>query len=239
MPGANTISVFRPLLPKNVAVVECDPRTVATSELLPAERRALGEAVEKRVREYAAGRACARSALAELGCNPVPAILRHTDRSPIWPAEFVGSISHTASWGGAAVASRELFLGLGIDVEPASALKERLLDTICLDEERPKLREAEKIVPAFSKVIFSAKEAAYKAQYALSQTYLPFSAMRIEYELAALSSDEAPIELRAIFKGDVAPFSAGQVLEGWFCARHDLVATAFAIPANTAQKGAG
>src|ERR1700720_856307 len=90
--------------------------------LLPAEARYLGRAIPKRAREFAAGRLCARPALAELGILDV-AIEVGDDRQPIWPDSMVGSITHTAGFCAAVVAERRVVGALGLDREAVGEVK--------------------------------------------------------------------------------------------------------------------
>ena len=52
--------------------------------LLPEEAAFLGRAVPKRVREFAAGRLCARRALAQFGISDFPLRVA-ADRQAVWP----------------------------------------------------------------------------------------------------------------------------------------------------------
>src|ERR1700730_18709662 len=67
----------------------------APAELHPAEAEDVARAVPKRIAEFAAGRACARAALAEFGVREF-ALRAAPDRQPLWPEGFIGSIAHTA-----------------------------------------------------------------------------------------------------------------------------------------------
>ena len=82
----------RALLPAKVAVATADPAAPA-SGLTPDETRQIGKAIDKRQREFAAGRRAGRSALAAVGALNAE-IPRAEDRSPVWPDGFTGSISH-------------------------------------------------------------------------------------------------------------------------------------------------
>src|SRR5690606_8339287 len=73
-------------------------------------------AVETRRRQFEAGRSAAREALASFGVRAQP-ILRGAVGEPLWPDGFVGSITHTRSVAAAAVASRDDFQGIGIDID--------------------------------------------------------------------------------------------------------------------------
>ena len=73
--------------------------------LRPEERAYVESAVPRRVREFAAGRQCARLALRELG-GPDEAIPVGLSRQPKWPPGIVGSITHTVGYCLAVVAVR-------------------------------------------------------------------------------------------------------------------------------------
>ena len=94
---------IRTLFPQTVVVKERripgDP-----AELHPAEAEHVARAVPKRVAEFAAGRTCARAALAEFGVREFT-LRAATDRQPLWPERFIGSITHTAR-GGVSLATR-------------------------------------------------------------------------------------------------------------------------------------
>ena len=90
------------ILPAGVECAEAfgDPPEAA---LFPAEEALLARAVQKRRREFATGRHCARSALGALGVGPAP-ILPGQAGAPQWPSGIVGSITHCAGYRAAAVA---------------------------------------------------------------------------------------------------------------------------------------
>ena len=74
------------------------------SALLAEEMRHLGASVDKRKREFAAGRLCARRLLAEFGITDFPVRVAD-DRQPLWPESLVGSITHTTGIAGGHVAA--------------------------------------------------------------------------------------------------------------------------------------
>ena len=77
------------LLPSWVRAVDTTS-DASEDSLWPAERAVVSGAVAKRRAEFATVRACARSALAELGVPPAP-ILPGVRGAPGWPAGIVGS----------------------------------------------------------------------------------------------------------------------------------------------------
>lgn len=149
--------------------------------LLPEEAEHVQRAVEKRVREFAAGRVCARRALAELGVLAF-AVKVGPGRQPLWPEGVVGSITHTAGYCAAAVALRQALRGLGLDSEIQGHVREELWPSICTAAETDWLRA---LAPAGQAVaaaaIFAAKEAFYKCQYPETREFLGFHDARIEF----------------------------------------------------------
>ena len=148
--------------------------------LYPEEARHLKKAVRKRAEEFAAGRLCARLLLHELGMDNF-AVEVGSERQPLWPASFVGSITHTTGFCAAVVAPRKCLRAVGIDTEIAGGVKPELWRSICTPEESAWLRSlsnSEQVAAAT--VIFSAKEAFYKCQFPLTQQYLGFHDVSVE-----------------------------------------------------------
>jgi 4'-phosphopantetheinyl transferase EntD len=148
--------------------------------LLPEEAACLGRAVPKRISEFAAGRLCARRALAEFGIVDFP-IRVAADRQPIWPPSMVGSITHTAGFCAAVAAERRHADALGLDCEVVGDVKAELWPRICAPVELEwvaSLPVAEQA--AVVTLIFAAKEAFYKCQYPLVSERLNFHDVRIE-----------------------------------------------------------
>lgn len=152
--------------------------------LLVTEERAIASAVEKRKNEFRAGRTCAREALRLLGSTDLHIPMR-PDRSPDWPTGFVGSISHTSSIAASVVAKRHQFAGLGLDIEENSPLTADLCEIIMRSDERERLPQKIKIGSSFidmAKVIFSIKEAVYKAVFPLTGVFLSFQDVSVRID---------------------------------------------------------
>jgi 4'-phosphopantetheinyl transferase EntD len=142
--------------------------------LLPAEQQFLGRAVPKRVAEFAAGRACARRALAAFGL-PAIAIAVGENRQPLWPDGFAGSITHTAGFCAAVVARSDELAGLGLDSERVGQIARELWPSICVASELTWLASVTAARrDAAATLLFSAKEAFYKMQYPLTGQWLGF-----------------------------------------------------------------
>lgn len=144
---------------------------------LPASLRSAGA---KRRKEYLAGRISARLALRDLlGAGaPLTDLGADEDDVPLWPEGVVGSISHGAGTGFAAVAAASRCLGLGVDVERVVSLQqaERLGRRVLTHREMELRRgepggltEAEMFTLAFS-----AKESAYKSLFPVHRRHLGF-----------------------------------------------------------------
>jgi 4'-phosphopantetheinyl transferase EntD len=151
----------------------------SANTLLPQEQQFLARAVPKRVHEFAAGRACARAALAQLGFNDI-ALPVGADRAPVWPAGITGSITHTDGFCAAVVAARGDIRALGLDAELVDSVKPHLWRRICSPEELALLQSAQPDEAiAAATLIFSAKEAFYKCQHFLTGQWLGFSDLSI------------------------------------------------------------
>ena len=177
--------VIEALFPDGVVTVES---TDAAPEdvLRPEEAAGLGRAVEKRRREFAAGRACARRALArlEIADSVLPV---GPDRLPAWPAGIVGSITHCAGYAGVAVARRGAILGLGLDAEVGGELEPALVPLVCLPSEIEALRALPRLTSGEgAKLVFSAKESAYKCWFPLVHRFLEFHDVEVELRFESL-----------------------------------------------------
>ena len=157
-----------------------------SDELVYVER-----AVAKRQREFAAGRACARMALDELGVAP-PSLPVGPDREPRWPRAVVGSISHTAECCMAAVGLEERLgvIGLGLDVEVTDRLTPDLYGQILTESERRVIDSLPTVDrPVAASEIFGAKEAFYKAQFPLTRSWVDFTDVRVTRQGDSLRLD--------------------------------------------------
>lgn len=162
-------AAFARLLPDFVASAEARASSVE-AELFPEEERFLARASARRRREFASGRACARAALGSLGHAPC-AIAVGARGEPLWPRGFLGSITHRAGRYAAAVARSSDVAALGIDAEPNAPLAPRVLARLANEAEREMLAQealrGEEPEICLDRLLFSAKEAAYKAWFAL------------------------------------------------------------------------
>lgn len=195
----------RTLVPAGVAVSVTDAKGEA-EPLWPAEESAIQNATPARQTEFAAGRMAARRALLALGRAP-SAIPVGEDRAPVWPRAVVGSIAHDAKACIAVVGERERFKALGIDIEPALPLEAEIFSEICRPEELAWLRQLPfETRGLVARRFFSAKEAIYKCQYAVSRTMFDFHALSVVFD------KQGRFDARLML--DVDGFSKGTIFSG-------------------------
>ncbi len=175
------------LLPRAVVAVELreDPDEV---ELFPEEQAAVRNAVEKRRREFASGRLCARRALAELGIGPV-AVPRGERGEPCWPAGVVGSITHCEGYRACAVARSREVAAVGIDAQRNAPLPEGVWERVAFGAELQRGREF--VGVHADALLFSAKESVYKAWFGLAGRWLGFEQAAVTIELHEGASEGA------------------------------------------------
>lgn len=221
--------------------------------LHPQEELLVARAVERRRKEFATARRCAREALATLGA-PSGALLAGERREPLWPAGVVGSITHCVGYRAAAVARSGDLASLGLDAEPNAPLPDKVLESVSLPVEREHLAElaasrgagagdglaggvagADGMAGAgtsgdvaevhWDRLLFSAKESVYKAWFPLARRWLGFGD-------AALTIDPAAgtFTARLLVAGPLPDEGPGHELVGRFRVSGDLLVTAVAVP---------
>lgn len=218
--------VLADLLPPEVAAVESFGDLPGVT-LFPEEEAVVARAVDKRRREFTTARGCARAALARLGLPPSP-ILPGERGAPQWPAGVTGSITHCDGYRAAAVARLRDVVTVGVDAEPDGPLPDGVLDLVSLDGERDQLRELAATAPSvcWDRLLFSAKEAVYKAWFPLTGRWLDFTEATVAIDPAAGTFAASLLVPATGADGrQLAGFS------GRWLARRGLVLTAIAVPA--------
>ena len=143
-----------------------------SASLHPAERELVANGGRARLRAFSSGRRAARCALGELGVYDQPVLAR--GRAPLWPAQVVGSITHSATLAGAVAGYAAHWAGVGADLTPQGRLSARVAQRVLLPEERETLPNDE-----WRTALFSAKESVYKAVNPLCGEFLAFRDVRI------------------------------------------------------------
>jgi 4'-phosphopantetheinyl transferase EntD len=172
--------MLREIIQTEVAVCET-AKSFSQFILFQQEKDSLGPCVDKRLQEFAAGRACASSALKQLGYPRRP-IVRGNNREPIWPSGVVGSITHCEGYCAAAVANAAEVGSIGIDAELPGPLPDGSLSLIAFDEELAMLSGLPNDGISWDRLLFSAKECLFKAWYPIEKAWLGFEDARIKFE---------------------------------------------------------
>ncbi|WP_406725051.1 4'-phosphopantetheinyl transferase superfamily protein [Streptomyces sp. GD-15H] len=211
------------ILPLEVASAEAfdDDRG---SHLFAEEQAAISGAVPARRREFTTVRHCARAALGDLGIPPFP-LPPGTQRAPRWPAGVVGSMTHCVGYRAAAVARTSRVHSVGIDAERDEPLPEGVLDLIGLPEERAMIGRlgVQRSAPPWDRLLFSCKEAVYKASFPLARRMLGFDAVRVDIETGGR------FRARFLVPPPVAAGRAVPRLTGRWMHRDGLLLTAVAL----------
>jgi 4'-phosphopantetheinyl transferase EntD len=160
------------ILPAGVESEECfgDP---PGGVLFPEEEKIIAHAAATRRRDFAAVRSCARACLERLGYPQVP-ILPGVGGAPMWPAGVQGSMTHCVGYAAAAVGPVAQISAIGIDAEPDAPLPDGVLNLIATPAEQDRLAtiQPEADSPDWDRLLFSAKEAVYKAWFPLVGEWL-------------------------------------------------------------------
>jgi 4'-phosphopantetheinyl transferase EntD len=226
------------LVPDLVACAETR-RDRLDIELFPQERRSLGRAVEKRRREFVTGRACARLALTRLGA-PVTAIPSGGHGEPLWPAGVVGIITHCAGYRACAVAWSRTVIALGIDAEPNLPLPEGILAEVAHGRERDAVgggsapAGAEPDAVDLPRLLFSAKEAVYKAWFPLTGRWLGFDDVELSIDVA-----RARFRARLLVAAPVVGGARLTDFTGRWALEDGIIATAVVVPTSAARRRVG
>lgn len=169
--------------PSHVSCVVLNGSEVAGLEIFAEEERLLPPGTSpQRAAEFRLGRRAAHAALAAIGHQPGP-ILRGSQREPLWPAGFTGSITHGSDHAIAAVARRSQSGGIGIDLESRDRYFPSLDTEIAGEDELIALGRLEGGAREKATIeVFSAKEAVFKAHYPRIGHFFGFDAVRIDFD---------------------------------------------------------
>jgi 4'-phosphopantetheinyl transferase EntD len=155
---------------------------LANEQLFPDEREYIARAVDTRQAQFGTARVCARAALARLGIAP-RSLLPYEDRSPRWPEGIRGSIAHTPLQCAVALTNAAHLSAIGLDLESDAPLKPGLDQVIGTEAEQAWLERFERRDRLWlAPLLFSAKEAFYKCQFALTRKRLGFSDVQLRID---------------------------------------------------------
>ena len=220
------------LLPDPVVTVEAygndEP---AGAALDPEEEAVVAKAVDKRRREFAVVRSCARRAMEKLGVPPQP-VLPGERGAPGWPAGLVGSMTHCDGYGAAALVRAADLASLGIDAEPHKTLPEGVLPAVALPAEADRLRRLAGDHPDvhWDRLLFSAKESVYKAWFPLTGKWLDFTEADIDVFADPGERHSGGLRARLLVPGPLVDGRRIDVFEGRWTVQRGLVATSVTVP---------
>jgi 4'-phosphopantetheinyl transferase EntD len=216
-------AAVRGLFGPEVELATMDPAHADPNALLPEEAAEIERALDKRRREYAAGRQLARRLLHRVSVESRWPLLRGEGGAPRWPAGIVGTISHTRGLAAVAIARADAVRSIGLDLESGAPLESGLWHMVCTDHE---LQWLAALPPGSAgrqaKAVFSAKEAVYKTQYPLTGVVLAFDAVDIDLDVAAGG-------FTATFRVTAGPFEPGARMHGRLALGPELIAAAITL----------
>jgi 4'-phosphopantetheinyl transferase EntD len=223
--GARGAAMIGDILPPRVAAVEVFA-DLADVLLYPDEEAAVASAVDKRRREFATGRACARAALAELGLPPV-SIVPGPRGAPRWPSGVVGSSTHCAGYRACAVARDREFVTIGLDAEPHDELPHGVLGAVASPGERARVTALAGAMPhlRWDRLLFSAKESVYKAWFPLTGRWLGFEDACVDF-----CPEARTFTARLLVDGPEVNGDALTAFAGRWLVANGLITTTIVVP---------
>lgn len=195
-------NAFRSIAPIDVEFSGGNIQVVSGS-LYPVEYDTIRKAAPKRKAEFRAGRIHARNALRKIGCPRLP-IRTGSNREPLWPSGFTGSISHSAELCCAVAALSDNYMGLGVDLEHTHVLDADLIDYVCDSEEYASIASELRLKNQLTdpgKLIFSIKEAVFKSYFPISNNWLGFRDLWAEIDATSSTFVVRVVKPCAVFGG--------------------------------------
>lgn len=143
------------------------------------------ESVGKRQSEFLAGRYAAYQTMLKSGIKEqdIPTILIGKNRSPKWPKDFIGSISHTKSMAVCAFTTLKKFDLIGVDLEYYMQPKVAAEVSSQIYTHSEKAETWNQYIPdnIYTTLIFSAKESLFKSLSPYIQSYFGFESAQVIY----------------------------------------------------------
>jgi len=188
-------------LPKNIQYYFTH-QIFSTEVLYPEELIYSNKYETKRLNEFCTGRYCAHQSLKYLQKNgPVKKL---PTGAPLWPQHIIGSISHSQKLTGAITTTTKNYKSIGLDIETIGRIDPELWELLFTPNEITFLKQQPNNKHHFlSTLFFSLKEAFYKMQFPITQTFIDFQDCEIikideKYRLKFLK--EEYLKLNNLFK---------------------------------------
>ncbi|MDF6017201.1 4'-phosphopantetheinyl transferase superfamily protein [Streptomyces sp. JH34] len=216
------------LLPAYVACADTHETDAPPGTLYPEEARQIATSVDRRRHEFAAVRACARRAMADLGLPPAPVLSGHRGL-PLWPEGTVGSMTHCDGYRAAVLARSSEVRAVGIDAEPNAPLPPDVWEVISLPSERARRPlGVDSRTVHWDRLLFSAKESVFKTWFPLTRVELDFSEADISFRTGPDSATEGT------FTAELSQAAPGmpRAYEGKWLVDDGFAVTAIVLPAS-------
>ncbi len=183
--------------------------------LIGVEGSELAQMAETRQLGFSSGRHCAHKVLELLGLGATA--IGRRGRLPVWPEHAAGSITHSRKIA-AAVASTH-FNSVGVDVEETTPVERKLYPRLFTGAEQQLLANCGFDAAA---LLFSAKEAGYKAIYPLNRRFISFTEAEVQLDTRAGT-------FRINYMGEYAPNKLLNKGRGYWYRHNGHVMTVFTI----------
>jgi 4'-phosphopantetheinyl transferase EntD len=162
---------------------------------------------------------------------PVTSIGRGAAREPIWPRGIVGSLTHCDGYRAAAVAHDRDFITVGIDAEPANPLPDGVHARVASKAEAARAQDLARVrTLPWDTLLFSAKEATYKAWFPITNRWLDFGDVDVRFRL-----ENETFAARLLVECPLVDGRRLEQLDGSWTMEGGFVGTAIAIPRSRAE----
>jgi len=150
--------------------------------------------------------------------NPGP-VLKGSSSEPLWPEGIIGALSHCRGMAVCAVCYGDKLRGLGIDIEElAGDMPQDVIRLVCTDREMEWVRgELYKM-----KMIFSAKEAAFKAFFPSVKMYMDFKDAELIWNERKALFDAKLLKRYEPFEAGFS-FEVGSIINAHYVLSHVMI----------------
>jgi 4'-phosphopantetheinyl transferase EntD len=148
-------------------------------------------------------------------------------------------MTHCTGYCAAALVRAGELASLGIDAEPHEALPEGVLGAVAAPAERERVRALSAAHPSvhWDRLLFSAKEAVYKAWFPLTGRWLDFHEADLEIRPPAPGGTTGGFRATLLVEGPRVGGRLVRAFDGRWAAREGLLATAVAVPHGSTPEG--
>ncbi len=217
---------LKKLFSREVAAIETRDTQIDESFLSPDQHSYVRDVSAKRRWEYVAGRQCAQIALTAVGYEGIT-VPSGKSGEPIWPQGIVGSITHCEGYAAAAIALNSGIVSLGLDAETNQPLSDKVLKRIGNPEEIQWVKRTKgSEYPNPGKILFSAKEATFKAWHPITGEWLGFQEAHLSFDLETRN-----------FTVNISRPGPIHKFVGKFLINQDIILTGIETPKNFEMNG--